>query len=148
MKWTWHETQLPFHIILIWKYNSYLQTIEYIYNEKDVKYKKKSPRPYPLGDLWVCIRVLLHGVNRNGRRDMTVQRRVINRGNYMMTRNKGPLGRSAANMADRHVLTFERPLVVGAWKTVLNSCLAFDVCICIFCFGTRFSPVLKSVWVS
>lgn len=51
MKWTWHETQLPFHIILISKYNSYLQTIEYIYNEKDVKYKKKSPRPYPLGDL-------------------------------------------------------------------------------------------------
>lgn len=50
MKWTWHETQLPFHIILISKYNSYLQTIEYIYNEKDVKYKK-SPRPYPLGDL-------------------------------------------------------------------------------------------------
>lgn len=47
MKWTWHETQLPFHIILIWKYNSYLQTIEYIYNEKDVKYKKNHQDRIP-----------------------------------------------------------------------------------------------------
>lgn len=51
MKWTWHETQLPFHIILISKYNSYLQTIEYIYNEKenDVKYTKTITKTLFLG---------------------------------------------------------------------------------------------------
>lgn len=74
MKWTCHETQLPFHIILVSKYNSYLQTVEYIYNEKKDRpmYIVLSPWSYSLGNLWVCIRVLLHGVDRDSWGDMTV----------------------------------------------------------------------------